>query len=131
MNRLILYLLIIYGVTVHSQNTEILFQNYSVKKNLNQNNLLHFDNANYNDNLLPFTTKEVKGFNRAENIKIEYINCTNEEINLLKEHDISSKFTIKTTHNYSRNEKITSFISPYMVQSKPSMNFIKPISRRK
>ena len=96
MNRLILYLLIIYGVTVHSQNTEILFQNYSVKKNINQNNLLHFDNANYNEYLLPFTTKEVKGFNKAENIKIEYINCTNEEINLLKEQDIPSKFTIKT-----------------------------------
>lgn len=110
MSRIILYLLILYGVTLHSQNVEILFQNFSVKKSNYPHNLLHFDKANYNANFLPFITKNTKGFNDAEKIKYELVRCTEEEIFLLKKQNIPSEITIKTSRNYSKNKKITSFI---------------------
>ena len=110
MSRTILYLLILYGVTLYSQNVEILFQNFSVKKSNYPHNLLHFENANYNEFFLPFITKTTKGFNDVEKIKYELSDCTAEEIILLKKQNIPSELVIKTSHNYSKNKKITSFI---------------------
>ena len=118
MARTILYLFILYGVTLHSQNIEILFENFSIKKANQPHNLLHFENANYNGSFLPFITRNTQGFNVAEKINFEFINCTKEEIILLKKQDIPSKFSIKTNHNYCNNKKITSFIiSPWLLKN--------------
>ena len=118
MTRTILYLFILYGVTLYSQNVEIVFKNFSVKKGNQPHNLLHFENANYNGSFLPFITKNTKGFNEAEKIKFEVINCSKEEIILLKKQNIPSKLSIKTNHNYCNNKKITSFIiSPWILKN--------------
>ncbi len=109
MRRTILYLLILCGVTLHSQNVEILFDNYSVKKGSTPHDLLYFTNASYNGDFVPFITKNINGFHEAVNINIEFINCTNDEINLLKKVNIPSEFSLETNHNYSKTKKITSF----------------------
>ena len=118
MSRLILYLLILFGVTLHSQNVEILFEKFSVKKGTQPHNLLYFENANYNGSFLPFISKNIKGFHSAEKINFELINCTQEEILLLKKENIPSKLSFETKHNFSKNKKITSFIiSPWILKN--------------
>jgi hypothetical protein len=128
MRRTILYLLILFGVTLHSQNVTILFDNYSVKKGSTPHDLLYFRNANYNGDFLPFITKNINGFHEATNIKIEFSDCSNEEIVLLKELNIPSHFELKTNHNYSKKNKVTSFIISPWISKKGLYQKIKKIN---
>ena len=117
MRNTILYFILLFGVTLKSQSIEILFEEYQIKEIKNNPSLLSLKNANYDDNLLPFITKKINGFYEAENIKTEFIACSNYEIDLLDSIYISTEFLINTSHNFSRNKKTTSFnISPWILE---------------